>query len=210
MSSPSYTVDEFAASLRFCFRSRDNDFRTIVFVLFVATYSTFLGQCAMSMFIAQPPVSQRLGNLSANPFLFGWLLAFLAILLYIIISTWIEIVWRFTGKEIVEISKSSISIRHQILKFGVMKNFRTEKIPCIFISRHKDNESITALLISLKERRLSSFDRGKLAFNYGKDYFGERNTIRFGSILDAEQAKQVIATIHHKFPQYKCPEKGAG
>jgi len=162
------------------------------------------------MFTAQPPIAQRIGNLSSNPFFLGWLLLFLVVLLYIIISAWIEIVWRFAGKEIVEVSKNRVSIRHQILKFGITKSFRTEKIPCIFISRYKDNVSIAALVISLKERRLSSFDRGKLAFNYGKNYFGGRNTVRFGSILDVEEAKQIIATIHHKFPQYKCPEKGAG
>jgi hypothetical protein len=206
MTSPSYTIDDLGTSLRFCFRSREGDSATIIFVIGNVSYIAFLSLCAVMLFLAKPPISQGVINLPTDPFFLGAWILFLFIFL-ILIPTWVEIIWRLNGKEIVEINVDGVSIRHQNLSFKITESFNAKRISCIFISRHKESESVIAFLISLRTRRFSSFNRGKIAFNYGKAYNGEVNTLRFAPTLDPDEARQVVAAIHKKFPQYKCPPK---
>ena len=84
--------------------------------------------------------------------------------------------WRFTFKEIIQVSNQGIVVEQQ--------------------SRIL-NRSMRYLAEHVKDLRAStSFDNKQLAFDYGA------RTIRFGRGLDEAEAKQIIAVIQEKFPAY--------
>ena len=206
MTSPNYTTDDLGASIRFSFLSRDTDSHTVFFIIYSVSLGIVLFVCGIMVFLANPSIK----DLPISPFVYLWLLLVISVSLFIGISACVDIFFRLNGKEIVKINENSISVRHQILSYGITKTFSAENISCIFISRHEERKSIFNLVGSLKDRRFSNFDHGKVAFNVGKTYFGIINTVRFGSILTSDEAKQVVVTIYRKFPKYKCPEKSAG
>ena len=203
MTSQNYTVDETTTSLRFIFPYRVNDFstsRTLFGGVFSIVGLVFL------VFIVFPIVGEISQSLD-NPSLYSFFILFLLLFLLAMVNTFMEVFWRLKGQEIVDISEEGVSIRHQVFNFGITKVFSTEKAPCFFISRHTPSLFIDAIS---NELRFYNFRRGKIALNYGKTLFGKVNTFRFGSILDKDEAKQVITIIHRRFPRYKCPPKGAG
>lgn len=210
MRTRTFIAENLDTSLRFYFRSRNFDLQSVFFMIFIGVFTACLSCLATTIFASKPSYSQIISSLSGNPIVTVWMLLFVSILCFILIPAWIDVLWRIVGKEVVEINEGHIAIRHQVLFIRITKTFRTPETTCIVLSNHKEDKDIGALLIALKDRRLSSFERGKLAFNYGKTYAGRTHYVRFGPSLDREEMIEVADIIYQKFPQYKCSAKSAG
>jgi len=210
MPSAQYSIKQHETHLQITFASRDRDPQTFFFVGYIFVFSACLGLCAASVFMDIQGLTRRLEEVGVNWIVITWFVGFVSVMLIVILEAWIEVLWRLSGREIVEISASTIRIRHRNLLIGWSKSFATSQIRCIFISRLKITAQHPGGLAGLKERRFWSFRRGKLAFKYGPDYFGQGNFYRFAPLLDAEEADEVLDTICTKYPQFICPEHNAG
>jgi hypothetical protein len=116
-----------------------------------------------------------------------------------------DLLWQLVGREVVKIEDNRISIRHEVLGLGFTRTIPFAKIDAVFLSRYKS----ASLLYTLFHRGLwfFNFEHGRIGVNSGKTWFGRINTVRFGSILDDSEAREIIAVIHKRFPQYKHPSK---
>jgi hypothetical protein len=114
------------------------------------------------------------------------------------ILIFIELIWLLIGKEVIEVNKDCIVIKHQIIGFGLSRKLISNKINGVFVAR-QNNYGEPAYF---KEIKFVNFSIGKVAINYGKTIFGGVNTIRFGSNLSEGEAKQIVGIIHESFPCY--------
>jgi hypothetical protein len=198
-ASPHYTVEELGISLKFIFPYR-KEWLTII----GSTVSLLLFGVWLSIVIAvfaQQPVSplETIGSVELVPCLAG--LAFLTIpVMYVI-----ELLWLLIGKEVIEISDDGIIVRHQILGLGIARKFRANKVNSLFVSRVKTDQ-LARWLFRSNRPGYFNFKQGKVAFNCGRTIWGGVKTFRFGTILDEEEAGQVVSVIHKRFPQY-LPQK---
>ena len=202
-TSQNYTVEDLGTSLRFVFPYRDRDFLPggIVIGVFVAAIFIFF------MVVFPSAIFQAL-YVTKNLQFVVMALLYLLFLLLVVVSFSIDIAWQLNGTEIIEINSDGISIRHQVFGFSSTEKYNAEKTSCIFISHRKGSGVVAVSSFGYPRKMLfHNFRRGKIAFNYGKTLFGGVNTFRFGSILDQDETKQVVAIIHQRFPQYKCVAK---
>lgn len=113
----------------------------------------------------------------------------------LIIFYLIEILWLLIGKEVVEVNRDHIMIRHQILGVGISSRYDAKNIQGVFISQQHEDPN-------LRGSKFLNFKIGKIAINYGTTLLGEVNTMRFGSNLEDWEVKDIVEAIHEKFPRY--------
>jgi hypothetical protein len=116
-----------------------------------------------------------------------------------------DLLWKLVGREVVKIENDSISVRHEVFGIGFASKLSSARIDAVFLSRY----SKKSFLYILFHRGLWFFDfgHGKIGVNSGKTWFGRIKTLRLGSILDGVEAKEIVATIHRRFPHYKRQPK---
>jgi hypothetical protein len=113
-----------------------------------------------------------------------------------IVGFFINASWYLVGCEILEVSSISISVQQRLFGLSRTHEFFAGDIKRLRVSQR---------LISLQERMasiLSLFDlatlsQSPLAFDYGA------KTYRFGNNVDEGEARQIVALIHQRFPQYR-------
>ncbi len=125
------------------------------------------------------------------------------------ISFLLELLWLLKGEEVIEVAEDYISIKHQILGLSRSKIINADKIDFIFVSNQKI-DFVDDVLSSNRRNRFFDFRKGKIAINSGKNFLGSPNTFRFGSVLNDVDAKQIVAVIHRRFPQYKPGKSKTG
>jgi hypothetical protein len=113
----------------------------------------------------------------------------------LIIFYLIEILWLLIGREVVEVNRDHIIIRHQILGLGISSRYDAKNIQGVFISQKHGEPTLRGI-------KFLNFKIGKIAINYGTSLFGEVNTLRFGSNLEDWEVRDIVAAIHEKFPRY--------
>ncbi len=102
------------------------------------------------------------------------------------------------GREVVEITNQSITIRRAVLGLGAPREYLADSVQALRLVT-----SNTALdHPGLAWTRIYGFPflrvgTGWLAFDYGA------RTFRFGNDIEEAEAKQIIAEIQQKYPQYK-------
>jgi len=113
----------------------------------------------------------------------------------------VEILYLGIGLEVIEVDSDHIVIEHRVMWLGISRKFYYYGIDGVFVSRLK----IDWLTDTQLERgfRFVDFKKGLVAINYGKNILGRTKTFRFGSILNREEAVQIVTIIHQRFPQYK-------
>jgi hypothetical protein len=202
----SYTVEDLGSSLRFVFPYRYIDFITgdiVIGALLIGIFIVFV--------VVFPPYISQALYVTKNLRFVVMALVFLLFFMLVIISFFIDLAWQLNGTEVVEINGDGISICHQVFVFSSREKYNAEKISCVFISRQGASGIVAVSSFvtpgNPREMTFHNFKRGKIAFNYGKTLFGGVNTFRFGSILDQDETKQVVAIIHQKFPPYRCVAK---
>lgn len=108
-----------------------------------------------------------------------------------------DFAWQVSGREIVEVSTQGITIRRVALGLGPSKEYSANTIKELRASPSNIN------LNRLTQRNYNysypwhENDIGTLAFDYGA------RTFRFGGGVDEAEAKQIVAEIQQKYPQYK-------
>jgi len=196
MTIQNYITEDTGARLKFSSPYRKS--WLMISVLAMAVAGTF----AMFLFLLQQFILPEAGNsLMAIP------LPALIIFLPLGVITVLDLLWHLRGLEIVEITASQITIKHQVLGLSVSKTLPAQSIGGVFVSKLK-NDWFT---YSARGMKFTNFKNGAIAINYGKSLFGSVKTYRFGSILARRDAEQVVRLIHKRFPQYKYRgKKSAG
>jgi hypothetical protein len=101
--------------------------------------------------------------------------------------------WQFFGKEEIEISDRSIKISPNIFGIRFPKEYLAEHIQSLGLARVSQSDLTTWGRASI----IWNLRIGNISFDYGA------RTYKFaGGVFDAE-AKQIIAEIQQKYPQYK-------
>ncbi len=123
------------------------------------------------------------------------------------------VLWRFFGKEVLEASSKALSIeksamgigRKKVYAAGHVRNLRTVRYNRTLKNLPKNLVWLTpaySFMVSgvFSTSPLQEDSSGPLAFDYG------HRTIRFAPGLDEAEAKQIVAEIQNKFPQYRSDD----
>ena len=122
------------------------------------------------------------------------------VVLILLFSFGIECLWQIFGKEIITFSNNGITLRHQIFGIGLSRRFYISEINGVFVTQVRN----TNKFIRTRSYGFLNFKHGKVAFNSGKSWlFREPNSFRFGTDLSWDEAKQIVAKIHQRFPKYQ-------
>ena len=101
-------------------------------------------------------------------------------------------IWQVIGKERVELGSLSIKISRNLLWFIPPREYSAAHIKYMRVSFPSQSRIPGGLMFEAW-----GLVGGMIAFDYGA------KTFRFGGALDEAEAKQIIAEIQQKFPQYK-------
>ena len=187
-----YTTEYVGSSLEF-----SSPYRKSWFMIFGLSVS-LVGVCVFLLAsILQVFLPEMMNGLFVFPF------PFLAVFLPFGVIILIEFLWQLFGVEITEVTESQITLKHYIFGLGISKNLSAQKIDGVFVS----NQSNDWLTYMSRDLKFINFKKGAVAINYGKTLFGGTRTYRFGSILEREDAKQIVGLIHERFPQYQYRRK---
>jgi hypothetical protein len=108
-----------------------------------------------------------------------------------------DFAWQISGREIVEVTNKSITIRRVALGVGPSREYSAAYIKEL----HASPTNINFNRLTQRNYDYSypwhKNDIGTLAFDYAA------GTFRFGSGVDEAEAKQILAEIQQKYPQYK-------
>ncbi len=195
ITTPHYKVENLGASIRFISPYRKSEFRA--FVSIISLGSILLLPLLLPIIM---PGRIDLALVLRSPVSPIIILAIIFAVIGVILQL-IELLWLVTGLEVVEISENQIIVRHQVIGLGISRKFRSESITGVFVSRQK-NDWLTYFPME-RGNRFLDFRKGLIAINYGKTILGKPKTFRFGSSLNHEEAKEIVAIIHQKFLQYK-------
>jgi hypothetical protein len=132
-----------------------------------------------------------IGNPSGPPvpFLLVWLLGWTlggAYSLYMLS-------WLLFGKEIIAVSAQSLITKRVVLGLGFPKEYSAEYVRALRISATANAQSMSSWT---RTNAFYGMSGGWIAFDYGA------KTIHFGAGIDEAEAKQILAEIGRRFPQY--------
>ena len=99
--------------------------------------------------------------------------------------------WQLTGKEVIEVSRLSIRVRRQVLGLGRTKEYLGEYVRGLRISPAQGDGFGWSRTL-----RFWGLSGGLIAFDYGA------GTFRLGIGIDEAEARQILAAIGQRFPQY--------
>ena len=196
-----YKIEYSASTLRFTFPHKKQWYSVLL--------ELFMFIVLISMFYPSHPASPAFTtvlseSIQSPAYLFVLLLNKSIITLLIGIWT-LELFWLLMGKEVVEVTTNAILIRHKILGFGISKKYQADKIDGLFASQKKINWWLVPHFGRLYG--FFWFKNGKIAVNSEKSFLLGVKTFRFGSILESTEARQIVALIHKRFPQYKYKKR---
>jgi len=100
--------------------------------------------------------------------------------------------WQLIGKEEIRITSQSITISQVILGYKRSKEYLAEHMKEFGIARATMHE-----LMFRREGFPIGSNLGMISFDYGA------RTFKFAGSIEEAEAKQIIAEIQQKFPQYK-------
>ena len=132
-----------------------------------------------------------------------WCITTVFAILFIVFG--IKSLWEFFGDEIMIVDQEEIILRHQIFGIGPARQFIGDKIDGLFLSQHQEPGLLRLFSVTQYTHPYGfiNFKQGKIAFNCGKHgRLGGPKTFRFGTSLTTDEAKQIISTVHHRFPGY--------
>ncbi len=189
-SSARYTTEDLGSSLRITVPSRKNwvavAFLSFSLLVWVSA-EIYAGRTLVAWLL---PGEVRIvpGGTSAilvgSVFLLIWF-GIVTVLCILILRAWL---WQLTGKEIIEASDHSITIRRVILGFGRRYEYLAEHIKDLHAPPVQSSRAWPAIASSW------GLSGGALAFDYGAKAF------YFASGADEAEAKQIVAMIKGRFP----------
>ncbi len=109
-----------------------------------------------------------------------------------------QLAWQISGKEVVEVTVENITISRVALGFRSQKEYSATHVKELRASSSNMNLNHPMFWWAYYSYYpLFHTMIGSLAFDYGA------KTFRFGMSVDEAEAKQIIAEIQQKFPQYR-------
>lgn len=197
---PRYSVEELENSVRFVIPSRKYWFSLSILGLWaliaiaaelailgtvIASLATYLANVAAGTALFPPPESNTLD--AAFPIAFG--LVWVAGWTYGVCFVLYKLLWGLTGKEVMEVSRQSITLSRRILGFSRPKEYLAEHI--------NDLRAVPCAGSIWPGAAWSGFWTSRLytlAFDYGA------RTFRFGAEAEEAEAKQILAEVLRRFP----------
>jgi hypothetical protein len=196
---PRYAIEDSGTSLKIIIPSRKH-WLGILFLAYWLIGWAF-GEIAVGEFLLAGLIGVPLGKLSelsgvepavcsgVGLFLLAWFGGWTvggALVIY-------TFLWQLTGKEIVEVSHLSITVSRQVFGFSRPKEYLAEHVKNLRVASPAGDGWFG-------RPRATGFwglSDGSIVFNYRARLF------RFGSGADGAEAKQIIAAIRQRFPQYE-------
>jgi hypothetical protein len=195
-AAPRHTVEASADALRFDIPSRKR-WAPILFQVVWFVFSLVIGLGGATPFVTV--LWFMASNERGIPILLllaGCLVPWLAGLL--VLGGWgaLTFFWQLIGHEIVEVNQDEISIRHAVSRLSRTRRFSAKQI---------DNLEVCPLpqprfFGGAGPRPFWSLSYGPIRLKQGP------NTIYFAGEVDEAEAKQILAAIQQRFPQYRHPE----
>jgi hypothetical protein len=111
------------------------------------------------------------------------------------LSRALMLLWDLAGKQIIVISSSAITVSHNLFGLGGSSEYKSEHIRDLRVSQWIKRYNNRLFLPFVYQ--FAVFADTPLAFDYGA------KTYRFGNNIDESEARQIIAIIHQRFPQYR-------
>jgi hypothetical protein len=108
-----------------------------------------------------------------------------------------QLAWQLTGYEIIEVARQGITVSRVVFRFHTSREYSAEYVKELRVSSSNVNLNHPALWTYYYQYPWSHHSFGSLAFDYGA------KTFRFGAGVDEAEAKQIMAQIEQKFPQYR-------
>jgi len=126
-------------------------------------------------------------------FLIFWLGIWIAVGVTFIYS----FAWQVAGKEVAEVTTDAITISRRVLGLHSSREYTASHVKDLRVTSASMGMRGPLLVWTHTYYYPWRHDMGSLAFDYGA------RTFRFGGGIDEAEAKQIIAEIQRKFPQYK-------
>ncbi len=180
-----YSVEESPSSIKITILPHRQWFAiglmTVVFFAFLFTFVPDI----MSSFARER---------QASPF--GEALAVLVYtLLAIALLTWsLDLLWQIKGREVVEITRDSLTLLHLAGSFKVSRKCELIKIEQLSILPLKSKHARPAFF-STQEFLFLNFGYGRLELSYDRNRNGNEKVIRFGSALKEIEVHKLAALI---------------
>ena len=195
-AKPRYQSEHTGSSIRFTIPSKKNWF-LILFLGFwlcgwavgeIAVLGT-IGSEIIQIISGQETTGEFIVSLAGSGFLLIWVTVWTVGGAYAI-YTWL---WNISGKEILEISATSISITYKVGSFGKPKEYLQEHVKDLR-STPIPSEGLWGI-----SRRKNLWGRGpgSIAFDYGA------KTINAGTSCDEAEAKMILSELYTAYPHYK-------
>jgi hypothetical protein len=197
---PRFVLDDDGQVLRFTIPSRKNWFALIVSIPWLAVWT--LGECiVLGLLIigivslvatlstgkpSLPTIEGAIGLSLGGLFLLVWISVWTTAGISVIYS----FLWQVVGKEVIEVSLSSIKLSRRIFRFGRPKEYLAEHI------RDLRAQPPFQSRLSLWEGGFWGWTHNTMAFDYGA------RTVRFASSIDEAEAKLIRAEIEKRYPHY--------
>jgi len=169
---PHYSIDDSGDKLTITIPSKKQWFAIVLLLLWSSSW-TMGGIAAIRSLFVDP-----------NLFLLLWLMLWLVGEITAILS----LLWEFTGKDIIEVTTMSMTIRHQVLGFGSPQKYLAKHIEDLRVSR------VGCAPFGLS-RNIGFLWLGSGVITF--IYKGE--TIRTGEVGEAE-GNQILDAIRERFP----------
>jgi len=197
--SPRLTIEEKSESLKIIIPSRKH-WLVIFFAGAFLIFWTFLGvSFAASLF--SPPTNTLPQDASEAPLLF-WILGGALWLFFVVwalgmVYIWAAIaclfLWPFFGREVIEIKSGSFAIHRELLGLRWSNSFKVEYVRDFRISSDVLKYGMLESWNLLQDTNLT---KGSVLFDYGS------KTFDCSSGADSVEARQIVALIQQRFPQY--------
>lgn len=175
-----HKLEDTGQTLRLVLPSRKHVLPLVIFPIWL------IGWCLATALASLPFIADPSRGFP-DPFLAVWLILWIAGEAYACLT----LLWQVAGKEIIEASYQSISLRRDMFGVGRISTYLAEHIRDLRATTHSVPYSPFA--------RLTygwSLGHGTLAFDHGA------RTVRFGATLEEAEAKAIIEAIGQRFPQY--------
>lgn len=103
-----------------------------------------------------------------------------------------HLAWQLFGKEEIQVTNQSITISRIVFRYKRSKEYLAEYIKDVGLAYVRMQD-----LIARRWSITQGSNLGSISFDYGA------RTFRFAGGLDEAEAKQIIAAMQQKYPQYK-------
>ncbi|MBI5928637.1 MAG: hypothetical protein HY862_04970 [Chloroflexi bacterium] len=187
-----YTLDDAVDTLKFSIPARKHWFFllfSLFWLIFWAGAEIMVGGMILSGLVAALTGSLETGDgIFPGVFMLFWFTFWTLGGTSILLS----VLWQIIGIETISVSATGIFVRRQVMGIGRSKAYDAQYIQGLRV--------VPSEPYLLRQRRnpysLWFFNFGALAFDYGA------KTFRIGGDLEEAEARDMLATIQSRFPQY--------